>query len=311
MTDATSQPNEAQPWRAALVARLRVEAQPPEKFSHQARLYVLARAIADAEAGPVDDDVLFGAAWAHDLGVFLGHRPEEPEALKLWNSTDYTVAHAGPLLAACGFPPEKIAAAVECIRTHGPHGEPSTLEGIVIRDADLLEQIGAVAVMRTTAKIAQDTRFITFADAAASLRRALETVPAKIRTDHARQLAVPRIAALAEFFFWIRWTQSRWASCVSLSPHFPVRLETLPVRSEALWRSSGLQPAEEDRRERGFSPGEVLNDSSGAEAPFFAAAIQGPEGPCFLRLLKRPCLLRLPEAPAFSGFLKPVLSPAS
>lgn len=199
MSSATPSPSDAHEWRTALVERIRVEAQPPEKFSHQARLYLLARAIADAEVEPVDDDVLFGAAWAHDLGVFLGHRPSDPDALKRWNSTGYTVANAAPLLRECGFPPEKIAAAIEVIRTHEPHGEPTALEGILVRDADLLEQLGAVAVMRTVAKIAQDTRFITFADAAASLRRALDTVPAKIRTGHGRKLAEPRIAALRGF----------------------------------------------------------------------------------------------------------------
>ena len=190
---------DALPWRDVLVARIRVEAQPPEKFSHQARLYRLARNIADAEPMPVDDDVLFGAAWGHDLGVFLGHRPSGAEALKRWNSTDYTVAHVGPLLVSCGFPSGKIAAAIECIRTHEPHGEPATPEGIVIRDADLLEQLGAVAVMRTAAKIAQDTRFITFADAAAALRRALQSVPAKIRTTRGKELAEPRVEALRRF----------------------------------------------------------------------------------------------------------------
>ena len=199
-SSTTPHPSIAVPhWRTALVERIRVEALPPEKFSHQARLYLLSREIADAEGQPVDDDVLFGAAWAHDLGVFTGHRPNEPEALKRWNSTDYTVAHAGLLLAECGFPPEKIAAAVECIRTHEPHGEPITLEGIIVRDADLLEQIGTVAVMRTVAKIAQDTRFITFADAAGSLRRALGTVPAKLRTAQGKELGEPRIVALKSF----------------------------------------------------------------------------------------------------------------
>ena len=190
---------EDQPWRLALISRIRSEAQPPEKFSHQARLYALSREIADSVDDSMDDDVLFGAAWVHDLGVFLGHRPSDPEALKLWNSTDYTVANAGAVLAACGFPPEKIPSALECIRTHEAHGEPTTIEGTILRDADLLEQLGAVAVMRTTAKIAQDTRFLTFADAAASLQRALQTVPAKIRLPHAQRLAEPRIQALQNF----------------------------------------------------------------------------------------------------------------
>lgn len=186
-------------WRGAIVRRIRIEALPPEKFSHQARLYALTQQIAASFTEPVDDDVLFGATWVHDLGVFLGHRPSEPEALKRWDSTAYTVAHAGEVLRECGFPEEKIAAAVECIRTHEAHGEPTTTEGTILRDADLLEQLGAVAVMRTVAKIAQDTRFITFADAARSLDKALATVPQQIRLEKTKQLAEPRIAALRSF----------------------------------------------------------------------------------------------------------------
>lgn len=186
-------------WSVELVKRIRSEAQPPEKFSHQMRLYALCREIADALPEQVDYDILFAAAWSHDLGVFLGHRPSDPDALKQWDSTAYTVGHAGPVLLQCGFPAEKVDAALECIRTHEAHGEPTTTEGTILRDADLLEQLGAVAVMRTTAKIAQDTRFVTFADAAASLERALQLVPGQIRLREAQALAEPRLAALRAF----------------------------------------------------------------------------------------------------------------
>ena len=197
-----------QHWRTALVERIRVEAQPPEKFSHQARLYALCRTLAASLPGETDDDVLFGAAWVHDLGVFLRHRPADGEALKQWDSTAYTVAHAGPVLLECGFPADKVDAVLQCIRTHEAHGDPVTSEGTILRDADLLEQLGAVAVMRTTAKIAQDTRFVTFADAAASLERALQTVPGQIRLREAQALAEPRIEALRAFLDALR-TESR------------------------------------------------------------------------------------------------------
>ena len=187
------------PWRTALIERIRNEALPPEKFSHQARLYALTQAIATSVDDAVDDDILFGAAWVHDLGVFLGHRPSEPEALKRWNSTAYTVAHAGEVLQQCGFPEQKIAAAMECIRTHEAHGDPTTVEGVILRDADLLEQLGAVAVMRTVAKIAQDTRFITFADAARSLEKSLTSVPSQIKLRKTQHLAQQRIVALRAF----------------------------------------------------------------------------------------------------------------
>jgi uncharacterized protein len=191
-------------WRNTLIARIRQEALPPEKFSHQARLYLIARAIADSAGEPlkathVDDDILFGAAWVHDLGVFIGHRPEDKGLLKNWNSTAYTMQIAPVFLRECGFPDYKIPAVVECIRTHESQGDPNTLEGIIFRDADLLELLGAVGIMRTTAKIAQDTRFITFADAAASLRRTLETVPGHIRLPQAKSMAQPRVAILQAF----------------------------------------------------------------------------------------------------------------
>jgi uncharacterized protein len=187
----------SQPWRDALIARMRIEALPPEKFSHQARLYRLCLAIAGNQT--LNDDVLFGACWVHDLGVFIGHRPEDTEQLKRWNSTAYTLNKAPEVLLSCGFPEEKIPAVVECIRTHEAAGEPTTTEGVIFRDADLLELLGSVAVMRTVAKVAQDTRFITFADAAASLRKALEAVPPQIRTEHAKTMAGPRVASLRAF----------------------------------------------------------------------------------------------------------------
>ena len=49
----------------------RAQANPPDKFSHQPRLHQLARQLAESQ--PFDDDVLYAAAWLHDLGVFIGH----------------------------------------------------------------------------------------------------------------------------------------------------------------------------------------------------------------------------------------------
>jgi uncharacterized protein len=41
-----------------------------------------------------DDDILFAAAWMHDLGVFLEHRPRVPVELAGWDHVPYTVARA-------------------------------------------------------------------------------------------------------------------------------------------------------------------------------------------------------------------------
>ncbi|MBS1815097.1 MAG: HD domain-containing protein [Acidobacteria bacterium] len=184
-------------WREQLVAYIRQEARPVEKFSHQPRLYALARQIA---AGTyADDDVLFAAIYLHDLGVFVGHRPEDPEQLARWDNTAYAMQQAPAVLQRIGFPQEKVARVVECIAHHQPHAEPESLEATILRDADILEQLGAVAVLRTVCKVGRDTRFHTFAGAIGSLNRALNTLPQQIRTDRARELAAPRIEVLRSF----------------------------------------------------------------------------------------------------------------
>jgi uncharacterized protein len=184
-------------FREPLVARIRREANPPDKFTHQARLYALCRRV--GEGMPFDDDVVFAAAWVHDLGVFVGHRPETPEALARWDNTAYACAQAPALLRECGFPKAKIPAVVEAIRTHQPAGEPTAIEGVILRDADMLEQLGAAGILRTVSKVGRDTRFVVFADALRVLHRNAETLPSQIRLHRARELAAPRLAALRDF----------------------------------------------------------------------------------------------------------------
>lgn len=184
-------------YRERLVEFIREQAKPPDKFSHQARLYVLARRIARGHKH--DDDVLFAAAWLHDLGVFIGHRPEEPRALAAWDNTTYAMQKAPGVLKRLGFPGGKIPAVVEAIRTHQPAGAPTSYEAIVLRDADILEQLGVVSVLRTVSKVGRDTRFVRFSDALAALQRSLKTLPGQMRLASARRLAKPRIAALKRF----------------------------------------------------------------------------------------------------------------
>ncbi|HEV2273457.1 MAG TPA: HD domain-containing protein [Acidobacteriaceae bacterium] len=184
-------------FRRPLAEYVRTQARPVDKLGHQPRLYRLTRLI--GRACDYDDDVVYAAAWLHDLGVFIGHRPEDPAALAGWDNVGYAIEQAPAILRRVGFPAEKIPAVLEAIRTHQPQATPETWEGIVLRDADILEQLGAIAVLRIAAKIGRDTRYSTFTDAASSLRKALEDLPGKIRLDIARDLAKPRVELLREF----------------------------------------------------------------------------------------------------------------
>lgn len=182
------------PWRDAVIAYLRSEAQPADKFGHQPRLYALTRAI--GEGMDYDDDVVFAAAWMHDLGVFLGHRPADPDALARWDHVPYTISRTRELLPAWGFPSEKLDAVSAAIRTHQPQDDPQTLEATLLRDADILEQLGAIGALRSIVKVGRDTRYPTYSAVVPVLRRALDTLPGKLRLPSAQALAHPRIEAL-------------------------------------------------------------------------------------------------------------------
>jgi uncharacterized protein len=184
-------------YRKAIADYVRDHAKPPDKFSHQPRLYRLAKRLAEGQR--YDDDVLYAAAWMHDLGVFLGHRPENPAALAVWDNVAYALNAAPSLLRQFRFPSRKVPAVLETIRTHLPACTPTSFEGVLLRDADILEQLGAVAVLRVVSKVGRDTRFQSFEDALKVLRQNANYLPGQIKLPSARRLAEPRVKTLRAF----------------------------------------------------------------------------------------------------------------
>jgi uncharacterized protein len=181
-------------WRDSVVAYIQAEALPVDKFGHQPRLYALAVRLAEGEE--FDDDILFAAAWMHDLGVFLGHRPQDLADLASWDHIPYTLARSRELLAGWGFPASKLEAVTEAIRTHQPQDNPVHFEAVLLHNADILEQLGAIGAMRAIAKIGRDTRYPVFSSVLPVLRRAVERLPARLSLESAKRLAIPRRASL-------------------------------------------------------------------------------------------------------------------
>jgi uncharacterized protein len=202
MTALDTVPDTVSGWRESVVAYIRAEAQPVDKFGHQPRLYALASRIAEGE--DCDDDVLFAAAWMHDLGVFLGHRPSDPGELSRWDHVPYTIAKSRELLREWGFPEAKLEAVAEAIRTHQPKDEAVSREAVVLRDADILEQLGAVGALRALVKVGRDTRYATYSDVVPVLERALEVLPGQLLLAKSRELARSRVDALQGLLTAIR-----------------------------------------------------------------------------------------------------------
>lgn len=199
-------------WRQRIRDYIRAEAQPVDKFGHQPRLAALVAALADAPEldPPADIDVLFAAAWMHDLGVFTGHRPTDPQALAQWDHVPYTLAQTDRLLRQWEFPPEKLAAVALAIQTHEARYEPTTPEGVVLRDADILEQLGAIGVARSLVKVGRDTRYHRVSDVLPLLDHALQHLPAQLKLERARSFAAPRIAAMHAYLQALRSEAGPW-----------------------------------------------------------------------------------------------------
>lgn len=197
LRDTKSGSDEGYNFRSSLAEYVRTQALPVDKLGHQPRLYALTRLVGQGLA--YDDDVVYAAAWLHDLGVFIGHRPEDPVELSRWDNVSYAMKQAPAALLQAGFPTTKVAQVVEAIRTHQPHLSPSTIEGTILRDADILEQLGAIGILRVAAKIGRDTRYPTFTDVAATLRKALAELPDKLQLDTAKTLAQSKVGLLREF----------------------------------------------------------------------------------------------------------------
>ncbi len=183
-------------WRGLVCAYIAKAAKPPEKFGHQVRLYELTLEIGRDLL--YDDDVVYAAAYLHDIGVFKGHRPESIDLLVNWDNVAYACKRAPALLRKFQFPGD-IKAVVEAIRTHQAKAEPRSLEAVIVRDADILEQLGAVGILRTVCKIGRDTRYWSFTDARQVLWEAARELPEKLRLPRSQELAVARLANMKAF----------------------------------------------------------------------------------------------------------------
>lgn len=136
----------AREWRAE-VRKFAQEhfTQPAWGYSHSVRDYALARELAAADHVVVDDDVLFAAAFLHDIAAFA---PWENDKL---DHSDVGADALPDLLEGFGFPRTKIEAVRAATRTHMYYRDPIGPEALYLHDADALDWLGAVGVARVVA----------------------------------------------------------------------------------------------------------------------------------------------------------------
>lgn len=102
-------------------------------YEHSYRVYHLAREI--GEGLEYDDEVLHAACFLHDTERFVGH----PES---------SAEKAQAILVETGFIPDSIPTVYDAIAHHMPGGNPTSVEGKLLHDANLLDSIGAIGFSR-------------------------------------------------------------------------------------------------------------------------------------------------------------------
>lgn len=183
-------------WRQPVLDLAQTQLQHPSWGArHAERNYALATDLARAEGLTVDDDVLYAAAMLHDWG---GLEPFEVEGTP---HQIRSVELAEPFLRDAGFPMEKWPAVRDAILGHVPAGQPTTPEGIVLHDADLLDFLGAEGIARLLAATADEPtmdRSLTWIEGFAT------SLPDRLITAEARRRAEPRVAYMQDFLSRLR-----------------------------------------------------------------------------------------------------------
>jgi uncharacterized protein len=162
-------------------------------YSHSVRDYQLAKALAAEDHVAIDDDVLYAAAYLHDVAALppyeKPHRDHADEGAEL----------VGSLLSGSGFPLAKIEAVRGAIRTHMFDRKPVGPEALYLHDADALDWLGAVGVARIFALVDPNGGSPDGPAALKMLQDNLRRVPAGILSRAGRVHSVARVRELQRY----------------------------------------------------------------------------------------------------------------
>ncbi|HVS76642.1 MAG TPA: HD domain-containing protein [Steroidobacteraceae bacterium] len=181
------------PWKVRIYELAHAKfLHPAWGWQHSERDYLMAVRLARGDDLHVDTDVLFAAAFLHDMAAFMpckGPKMEHGECAAL---------QAGAMLRGTGFPMRKLAAVQAAERGHMFYSDPgSDPDAIVLHDADSLNFLGDLGAARLIALTGEKAP--SFAPAVKTLRKFLGEIPPRLITRTARRIGVRRAAELRAF----------------------------------------------------------------------------------------------------------------
>lgn len=167
-------------------------------YSHSVRDYALARTLAASDHVALDDDVLYAAAYLHDMAAFP---PWEKEGV---DHADAAAAIVDTVLKDTGFPMKKIDAVRGAIRTHMFERDPVGPEALYLHDADALDWLGAIGVARIFGLVDPNGGKPSGPDVIPMLETNLAKVPSRVLSPAGKAQVAQRAHELSQFLSDLR-----------------------------------------------------------------------------------------------------------
>jgi uncharacterized protein len=161
-------------------------------WQHSERNYRIALVLARGDGLRVDTDVLFAAAFLHDMAAFM------PCVDTKLEHGECAAQQTGAILRAAGFPMEKLSAVEAAERGHMYYSNPGTQpEAIVLHDADSLDFLGDIGAARMISLTGASAE--SFAREVKTLRDFVRDIPPRLITKTAQAMGAVRAAELERF----------------------------------------------------------------------------------------------------------------
>ena len=196
---ATAAPASAETWRDKVTAFAAKNFHHPAwGFSHSQRDYDLAKSLAAADHVTLDDDVIFAAAYLHDMAAF------EAFAVPKKDHSDTAAEKIDLVLGGSDFPKAKLDAVREAIKNHMFYRDPVGPEARYLHDADALDWLGAIGIARGLAQVDAKGGKPTAPDMVKDIELDRKNVPSRIVTPAGKAQIAPRLAEEKAFLDALR-----------------------------------------------------------------------------------------------------------
>jgi uncharacterized protein len=163
-------------------------------LEHSERDYILALELAEKDGVELDLDVLFAAAFLHDMGAF------EPYSARGSDHSRVAADSMAEILEPAGFPMQKLPLVQGAALGHMYYSEvPAEPHAQVLHDADTLNFLGAIGITRILSLTTRSGMAQDLPSAIATLENMSQQLPGTLVLESSRAIGEERSTEMKAF----------------------------------------------------------------------------------------------------------------